>query len=178
MTAFTLIETLSRVITSWGGTSDGHRPQAHLTHLVDEGHQQHEPGPVALPARVEDGLGAAAEPEDDHALVLAAGCATKEPRKNSANHDDDEGEAASPPGSCHASLSRLRDGERQPVHADDAHARALLDRRAPGDRPPDLALNHHLPLGRQRLAGDARLPHERWARRPPAGGRSARTPGR
>ncbi len=52
MTAFTLIETLSRVMTSWGGTSSGDRPQADpLTDLVDERHQQDEPGAVALARR-------------------------------------------------------------------------------------------------------------------------------
>ena len=52
ITAFTLIETLSRVMTSWGGTSVRDRAQADpLADLVDERHQQHEPGAVAVAAR-------------------------------------------------------------------------------------------------------------------------------
>src|SRR3989442_6290321 len=45
--------------------------EAPLHHLVDEGHQQDEPRPVAVPARVQDRLGAAAQAKDDRSLVLA-----------------------------------------------------------------------------------------------------------
>src|SRR5262249_51657902 len=50
---------------------EGQSLQAHLHHLVDDGHEQDEPGTVAVATRVEDGARAAAEPEDDGALVLA-----------------------------------------------------------------------------------------------------------
>src|SRR3989449_8813202 len=50
---------------------EGHRLEAHPDHLVDERHEQDEPRAVALAAGVEDRPRAAAEPEDDGALVLA-----------------------------------------------------------------------------------------------------------
>ena len=56
MTALTLIETLSRVMTSWGGTSMVIGPQIHLDHLVDDGIRMISPGPFGVddPSQAED----------------------------------------------------------------------------------------------------------------------------
>ena len=89
MTALTLIETLSRVITSWGGTSMATVRRLTLTHLVDERHQQDEARAVALAARVEDGLGAAAEAEDDRPLVLRDD-PDERAEEEQRDHQDDE----------------------------------------------------------------------------------------
>src|SRR5207342_1739839 len=78
---------------------------AHLHHLVDEGHQQHEPGPVPLAARIENGLGAAAKPEDDRPLVLAQDAREGADEEERRDGDDDEQERfhvdhATPPLTC------------------------------------------------------------------------------
>src|SRR3989449_1316426 len=64
--------------------------EAHLHHLVDEGHQQDEPRPVALPARVQDRLGAAAQAEDDRPLVLAQDARKGADEKERHQEGDDE----------------------------------------------------------------------------------------
>src|SRR5207244_2467005 len=46
------------------------RLHAHLHHLLDERREQHEPRPVALPARVHQRPRRASEPEDHRALVF------------------------------------------------------------------------------------------------------------
>ena len=71
MTALTLTETLSRVITSWGGTSMATVRRLTLTILSMNGISRTRPGPGAVAAGIEDGLGPAAEAEDDAPLVLA-----------------------------------------------------------------------------------------------------------
>src|SRR5213593_362627 len=92
MTALTLRETLSRVITSWCYVErDG--LQAHLHHLVDERHQQDEARAVPLPAWVQDRLGAAAQTEDDRPLVLAED--TREGADEEQRHEDDGDEQQS-----------------------------------------------------------------------------------
>src|SRR5262249_16870147 len=55
---------------------------------------------------------------------------------------------------------RLRDLERQPVHPDDAHLCAGLERLALGDRAPDLARDHHLSLWPEPLAHGGRAAPE------------------
>src|SRR5580765_3356201 len=50
---------------------EGDRLQAHPHDLVDDGDQDDQARPVPLPARVKDGLGAAAEAKDHRALVFA-----------------------------------------------------------------------------------------------------------
>src|SRR5256886_7421044 len=59
------------------------RLKAHLDHPVDERHEQDEPWPVAQAAGIEDGPGAAPEPEDDGPLVLA-----QDLRKRADEEDD------------------------------------------------------------------------------------------
>ena len=63
MTALTLTETLSREITSCGGTSSTTHAQVDAHHLLDERHEQNEARPL--------GAGIAAEREHDAALVFA-----------------------------------------------------------------------------------------------------------
>src|SRR5262249_49222078 len=69
-----------------------HGLQAHLHHLVDQRHQENEPRSVAVTARIQNGLGTAAEPEDDRALVLAQDAregADEEERRDGDRHEQE-----------------------------------------------------------------------------------------
>src|SRR5262245_28205209 len=87
------------------------RLQAHLHDLIDDWHQDDEPRPVALPARVQHGLRAATQTEDDRALVLAQDLrvgADEEEHRDDGDDDQDELDVdhATPPlASAFATLS-------------------------------------------------------------------------
>src|SRR5262249_21391814 len=66
--------------------------QPPLHHLVDQRDQEYEPRSVAVTARIQNGLGTAAEPEDDCALVLAQDAregADEEERRDGDRHEQE-----------------------------------------------------------------------------------------
>src|SRR5712691_4218721 len=154
MTALTLTDTLSLVMTSCGGTSMVMVRRLTLTILSTSGIRRSSPGPVPSPP----------------GLTTARACLPK--RKMTARSYSRRIRTAfrmmknammatgmSPSVQSYPSMSRLlrlgavrgpADPERQPVYACHAHRLAGRDGRVLGDGAPDLAVELHLPLGIKR----------------------------
>src|SRR6266849_6105956 len=150
MTALTLTETLSLVMTSCGGTSMVMVRRLTLTILSTSGMRRSSPGPVPSPP----------------GLTTARACLPK--RKMTARSYSRRIRTAfrmmknammatgmSPSVQSNPSMSRLlrlgavrgpADPERQPVYARHAHRLAGRDGRVLGDGAPDLAVELHLPF--------------------------------
>ena len=111
----TLTETLSRVMTSCGGTSSTTVRRPDADHAIDGRKDEDEPGPLGLRQQL-------AEPEDHAALVLGQDL----DRADQIEHDDRAAESAAAESSC-MSTSILANDQRESVDRGHANLRALGD---------------------------------------------------
>src|SRR6185436_8003080 len=155
MTAFTFTETLSRVITSWGGTSMVMVRRLTLTILSTKGSRSTSPGPEPSPPGFSTALARRPNrkitPRSYSRRMRTEEPITKMPTIRTRIKPMLISKPPMPVSSRRsAPVGCLDHGEGEVSHPD--HLDLLADRHRPvlGDGPPELAVHQHLALGGQR----------------------------